>query len=136
MNNFTGKTLSWRLDDGVLDLELHREPCNESGSDTLEELEQCVQALSSAGEEGNREQGIGNRRTGSVNDRNESASVVIIHSSLSSGFSAGADLRELYYRSQKPSGAARIAGVRDFLERIHRVLTAIDRSPLVTIAAV
>jgi enoyl-CoA hydratase/carnithine racemase len=31
---------------------------------------------------------------------------------------------------------ARLAGVRDFLERIHRVMNAIDAAPLTTIAAV
>src|SRR5581483_5616353 len=34
------------------------------------------------------------------------------------------------------SPSERIRGVRDFLERIHRVLNTIDASPLITIAAV
>ena len=34
------------------------------------------------------------------------------------------------------NGAERVAGVRDFLERIHAVLNAIDAAPFVTIAAV
>jgi enoyl-CoA hydratase len=115
MKTFHGETLSWELVDGVLELALHREPCNEIGSKTLEELEGFVGTLQTAGEE---------------------AGVLIISSTLESGFSAGADLRELYQRSQEMTGAARLAGLRDFLERIHRVLNAIDGSPLVTIAAV
>src|SRR5436309_463921 len=104
MKVFDGKTLSWKLLDGVIELALHREPCNEIGSQTLEDLERFAEALV---EEGSREAG---------------ASAVIIYSSLPSGFCAGADLRELYYRSQEVSGAEKISGVRDFLTRIHRVL--------------
>jgi enoyl-CoA hydratase/carnithine racemase len=122
MKNFEGKTLSWKLDDSILYLTLHHEPCNEIGSQTLEELEQFVETLEALAGDGNSD--------------DQAASVLIIHSTLTSGFSAGADLRELYHRSRKLRGAARMAGVRDFLERIHRVLNIIDASPLVTIAAV
>lgn len=115
MKNFKGKTLSWSLSGGVLQLALHREPCNEIGSVTLEELEELVSSLEAASAE---------------------ASAVIIHSTLKAGFSAGADLRELYRRAQETSTAERVAGVRNFLERIHRVMNAIDTSPLTTIAAV
>ena len=45
-------------------------------------------------------------------------------------------MRELYQRSQEMEKAHAVAGVRDFLERIHRVLNAIDAAPLTTIAAV
>jgi enoyl-CoA hydratase/carnithine racemase len=55
---------------------------------------------------------------------------------LKCGFSAGADLRELYHRSQGMAKAEALRGVRDFLERIHQVLNAIDAAPLTTIAAV
>ncbi len=115
MKNFKGHTLSWQLADDVLELEFHRPPCNEIGSATLEELEQFATALEAASHQ---------------------ASAVVVHSSLKAGFSAGADLRELYTRSQELAAGARVAGVRDFLERIHRVLNTIDASPLTTIAAV
>ena len=115
MNTFKGKMLSWRLADGVLELELHREPANEIGSAMLEELEQFAAALETIGER---------------------ASSVIIHSQLKAGFSAGADLRELYTRSQGMAPSARVASVREFLERIHRVLNTIDASSLTSIAAV
>lgn len=115
MKSFTGKTLSWESTDGVLELTLHREPCNEIGLATLEELEKFADALESAG---------------------KGVAALIVYSAVSSGFSAGADLRELYQRSQPLRPAERIAGVRDFLQRIHRVLNAIDAAPITTIAAV
>src|SRR6202007_2061139 len=52
------------------------------------------------------------------------------------GFSAGADLRELYSEAQKTDAASAAKGVRRFLERIHAVLNRLDTSPLTTIAAV
>lgn len=115
MKTYQGKTLSWKLADGCLELALDREPCNEIGTETLAELEPFVEALEKYQQE---------------------TAALIIHSSLKSGFCAGADLRELYFRSQKVCEPARSAGVRDFLERIHRVLNRIDAAPLTTIAAV
>ena len=115
MDSFRGNTISWQLvDEGCIELALHREPCNEFGSATLDELEHFASALESATAE---------------------AHALIIHSTLTCGFSAGADLRELYHRSQETAEADRVAGVRDFLQRIHRVLNTIDASPLTTIAA-
>jgi enoyl-CoA hydratase/carnithine racemase len=115
MTTFHGTTLSWALGDGVVELALHREPCNEIGAATLEDLERFVEALAALGDE---------------------AHSLIIYSTLASGFSAGADLRELHSRAQGMAPAERVAGVRNFLERIHRVLNLIDASPLTTIAAV
>ena len=115
MNQFHGQSLSWELKDGVVELALHREPCNEIGSLTLEELEKFVSALNSVEIE---------------------AHALIIYSDMKPGFSAGADLRELYRRSQEMDRVAAAKGVRDYLERIHRVMNTIDASPLTTIAAV
>ena len=114
MKSFKGDTLSWQLTEGRFELALHHPPCNEIGSKTLEELERFVEALEGASDE---------------------ASALIIYSELKCGFSAGADLRELYHRSQKMEPGERVAGVRDFLGRIHSVMNAIDASPLTTIAA-
>ena len=66
----------------------------------------------------------------------DQACALIIHSQLPSGFSAGADLRELYEKSQPLSAEERSRQVRQFLQRIHRVFNCIDGSPLTTIAAV
>jgi enoyl-CoA hydratase len=63
-------------------------------------------------------------------------SVCIISSARKHGFSAGADLRELYEGAAPLKGAEMLAGVRQFLERMHAVLNAIDAAPFVTIAAV
>jgi len=115
MKSFQGQALSWELKDGVMELALHRGPCNEIGSTTLEDLEGFTAALEAAEGE---------------------AHAVIIYSSLKSGFCAGADLRELYQRSQSMDPSDAIQGVRDFLKRIHRVMNVIDASPLTTIAAV
>jgi len=115
MNQFQGQAVSWKLEQGIIELALHRAPCNEIGSLSLDELEKFAASL----------------------DRLEkNAHALIIHSEMKPGFCAGADLRELYTRSQKMERSAAKAGVRDFLQRIHRVLNRIDSAPLTTIAAV
>jgi len=112
---FRGQALSCQLNHGTIELALYREPCNELGSLALDELEKFAAALESIQRE---------------------AHALIIYSELKCGFSAGADLRELYHRSQGMAKAEALRGVRDFLERIHQVLNAIDAAPLTTIAAV
>ncbi|MGA7634254.1 MAG: enoyl-CoA hydratase/isomerase family protein, partial [Terriglobales bacterium] len=114
MIDFKGQTLSWQIVNGAIELSLHRGVCNEIGSLTLEELEKFAAALPAL-----------------TND----AHALIIHSTLKAGFSAGADLRELFQRSQEMEKAAALRGVRSFLERIHAVMNTIDASPLTTIAA-
>jgi enoyl-CoA hydratase len=115
MESFRGETLSWELKSGIVELALHREPCNEIGSLTLDDLERFVRALDGLQGE---------------------AHAIIIYSELKAGFCAGADLQELYRRSRELGRKDATAGVRDYLERIHRVLNTIDASPLMTIAAV
>src|SRR6202034_242474 len=110
-----GSTLSWSVNDGVFELALHREPCNELGLASLVELEKFAEALE---------------------DMRAEAHALIIYSQMKPGFCAGADLRELYQRSQAMEKSQALRGVRDFLERIHRVLNMIDAAPLTTIAAV
>lgn len=115
MKSFQGKTLSWHVSDGTIELLLDHAPCNEIGSESLVELEKFTAALENL---------------------QKNAHALIISSARKGGFCAGADLRELYERSQPLPTAQRVAGVRDFLERIHRVMNALDTAPLVTIAAV
>ena len=115
LNQFKGQALSWELTDGVIELSLHRDPCNEIGSVALHDLEKFVATL---------------------RDLESQAHALIIHSTLECGFCAGADLRELYRRAQEMARAEAVKGVRDYLGRIHAVLNAIDASPLTTIAAV
>lgn len=115
MKSFRGEALSWDVTNGAIELVLDRPPCNEIGSIALGELEKFVAALESLGRE---------------------AHALIISSARTEGFCAGADLRELYHRSSQLPTGARLEGVRDFLDRIHRVMNALDEAPLVTIAAV
>ena len=115
MKSFTGKTLRWDWNDSVVELTLDREPANEIGMAMLAELEKFAGAFEALAME---------------------TSVCIISSARKHGFSAGADLRELYEGVASLNGTERVAGVRKFLERIHAVLNAIDAAPFVTIAAV
>ncbi|MBK8314055.1 MAG: enoyl-CoA hydratase/isomerase family protein [Acidobacteria bacterium] len=115
MQTFTGETLSWELKDGCIELALHREPANEIGLKTLEELELFVSAHEVLKDE---------------------AHALIIHSRVKAGFSAGADLRELYTGANEIGFKNAQPLVRNFLNRIHRVLNTLDASPLTTIAAV
>jgi enoyl-CoA hydratase len=115
MNSHEGKSLSWEMKEGVLELALHQAPCNEIGTAMLEELEGFIKVVVAA--EGN-------------------ASALIIYSRQPPGFSAGADLRELYAGALLRTATERTTAVREFLERIHRVFNTLDASPLTTIAAV
>jgi enoyl-CoA hydratase/carnithine racemase len=115
MKSFTGKALRWQWKDGVIELTLDREPANEIGTVMLGELEQFVAAFPALEPE---------------------TSACILSSNRRHGFSAGADLRELYHGAQQLSEKDRRAAVRVFLERVHFVFNAIDAAPFVTIAAV
>ena len=115
MKSFTGKALRWDWRDGVIELTLDREPANEIGTAMLADLETFVAAFPVLIPE---------------------TSACIISSARKHGFSAGADLRELYEGAAALAAPDRLAGVRAFLERIHAVLNAIDGAPFVTIAAV
>jgi enoyl-CoA hydratase/carnithine racemase len=64
------------------------------------------------------------------------AHALIIHSTMKAGFSAGADLRELYEGSRGMEKDEAVRGVREFLRRIHCVMNTLDAAPLTTIAAV
>jgi enoyl-CoA hydratase len=115
MDENKGKTLSWRLAEGVIEVALHRPPANEIGLAMLDDLERFVSSLPSL---------------------ESKASALILHSEQKAGFSAGADLRELYEQAQKLDSSSAAKGVREFLERIHALFNRLDTSPLTTIAAV
>src|SRR5215472_15462931 len=115
MKHFQGQTISWDLKDGIVELALHREPLNEIGSTTLDELEKFVSALASLSRE---------------------AHAVILYSTLKAGFCAGADLRQLYGWIQEYGQSEVAKHARDYLERIHDVMNKLDAAPLTTIAAV
>jgi enoyl-CoA hydratase/carnithine racemase len=115
MKSFKGAALRWEWRAGVLELTLDRAPANEIGTAMLGELEQFVAAARNLAAE---------------------TSACIISSAQKSGFSAGADLRELYNGAVSLDEKDRSAGIREFLERIHAVLNWLDEAPFVTIAAV
>jgi enoyl-CoA hydratase len=115
MKHFQGQTLSWDLTDGIVELALHREPLNEIGSQTLEELETFVSALDALTDE---------------------AHALILYSGLKAGFCAGADLRQLYGWIQEYGQSEVATHAREYLERIHAVMNKLDAAPLTTIAAV
>jgi len=115
MNEFKGRALSWQLVNGAVEVALHREPCNEIGSFTLEELETLAASLPELANE---------------------AHALIFYSTIKAGFSAGADLRELYQRAQGVERNEAVRQVREFLERIHAVMNTLDAAPMTTIAAV
>jgi enoyl-CoA hydratase len=115
MKSFKGEALRWDWHEGVIDLTLDRTPANEIGTVMLGELEKFVATAKNIATE---------------------TSTCIISSAQKSGFSAGADLRELYHGAVALNEKDRSAGVRDFLERIHAVLNWLDEAPFVTIAAI
>ncbi len=115
MNDYKGKSLSWNAADGVIELALDHAPANEIGLAMLDDLERFAAALP---------------------ELESKASALILYSKQSAGFSAGADLRELYTLVQQTDAASAAKSVREFLERIHAVLNRLDTSPLTTIAAV
>ncbi len=79
MSDFKGQTLSWQIVNGAIELALHRDPCNEIGSLTLVELEKFAAALP----------GLANE-----------AHALIVHSTLKTGFSAGADIWRRWSRAK------------------------------------
>jgi enoyl-CoA hydratase/carnithine racemase len=115
MSDHNGRTVTWQVVNGVIELNLHRDPCNEIGSLMLDELEEFVSALP---------------------ELSKVTHALILYSAQPAGFSAGADLRELYERSQGMEKGAATRAVREFLERIHAVMNTLDALPLTTIAAV
>ncbi len=128
VDRYDGQALSFAVKEGVLEIELHREPCNEIGTTMLAELERVAAFVRS---------GAGGARA------------LLFYSSISRGFSAGADLRELFRgieaRKAQASSLAWRAGfthlalageVSDFLDRIHAVFDTFDEAPMTTIAAV
>ncbi len=98
---------------GIYELALHGPPCNEIGTTMLSALEDVLTRLDPA-----------------------QGRALIIHSSLKSGFSAGADLRELHQGLVDRPEALHGPEIRAFLDRTHAVMNALDLLPMTTIAAI
>jgi len=112
---FRGEALRWEWRDGVVELALDRAPLNEIGTVMLADLEKFAAAI----------RGLAPH-----------TSACIITSARPGGFCVGADLKELYQSALPLPAKKRMAGVRSFLKRIHKVLNAVDEAPFVTFAAV
>lgn len=162
MKHFHGVNLSWSVSESILEVKLHRGPCNEIGTTTLRELEQLAAF---------------------VKDGAGGARAMITWSDRKAGFCAGADLRQLHegmigaptvgirelrkLRKYLPTALTRtdeggsvvqslsqaaietaerggwslytpfiVRRVRKFLDRIHAVFDTLDTAPITTIAAV
>lgn len=115
MKSFTGKALRWEWRDAIVELTLDHAPANEIGTVMLAELEKFVVAIAALAPE---------------------TAACIISSGRREGFSAGGDLRELYQVAAPLTEKERVVGFRNFLERMHAALNAIDAAPFVTIAAI
>ena len=118
--SFDGEALRWRHDGETIIVTLDRAPLNEIGTLALEELERLADYLLD---------GAGGARA------------LLFHSDIEKGFSAGADLRELYQGivDRRAAGVPLLRQaheLRDFIDRIHRVFDVFDTVPLTTVAAV
>jgi enoyl-CoA hydratase/carnithine racemase len=105
--------VEWAVQGGVCELTLGRAPCNEIGSEMLEELERFLAELDV-----------------------ESTHALVVHSTARGGFSAGADLRELYRGLVDRPEHEQEPALRDYIDRIHAVMDTLDTLPLTTVGVV
>jgi len=115
IKEFHGEALRWESRDGVVEVTLDHAPLNEIGTVMLADLE---------------------RFTAAIPGLTPVISACIFSSARPGGFSAGANLKELYEGTLKLAPKQRCVGVRSFLQRIHKVFDTIDAAPFVTFAAV
>ncbi len=101
------------FDNGVYRVALKREPLNEIGTQMLSELENLLDKIDPS-----------------------RAHALVIYSSLTRGFCAGADLRELYSRILSTPEEFHQSEMRAALDRIHAVMDRLDTLPLTTIGAI
>jgi enoyl-CoA hydratase/carnithine racemase len=118
--SFDGAEIRWTHQNETLLVTLDRAPVNEIGTAMLAELETLADYLVD---------GAGGARA------------VVFYSAREKGFSAGADLRELYegIRGRREKGVPVVAQaheLRRVIDRIHRVFDIFDTVPLTTVAAV
>jgi 3-hydroxyacyl-CoA dehydrogenase/enoyl-CoA hydratase/3-hydroxybutyryl-CoA epimerase len=105
--------LSWTRNGEVVELALGREPCNEIGLEMLGELERFLAELDV-----------------------ENTAALVIHSTVRGGFSAGANLRELYEGLVSRPVGEQAPAIADFIDRIHVVMDTLDMLPMTTIGVV
>lgn len=97
----------------ILELALGFTPCNEIGSALAAELERVLTEV-----------------------RADMPKTLLVHSTVPGGFSAGANLRELYAEVLKRPKKEAMQELGLFLDRIHRVMNSIDTLPCPVISVV
>ena len=102
----------WQREGDVYELVLDQPPGNEIGLAMLDVLERFVAEVAAS-----------------------DARAVIVSSAQPLGFSAGADLRELYARIQGRAAADYVPEVRLFIDRIHALADGFDSLPQTTFGA-
>jgi enoyl-CoA hydratase/carnithine racemase len=105
--------VSWSRNGAVVELALGRPPCNEIGTEMVADLERFLDELEV-----------------------DATAAVVIHSTERGGFSAGADLRELYDGLVSRPVEDREPELARFLDRIHAVMDRLDTLPLTTVGVV
>ena len=105
--------IEWALKEGVYELVMSGQPCNEIGSEMLAGFERFLEVVDT-----------------------DSAHSLILRSALKSGFSAGADLRELYRELSARPDKEHEPALREFIDRIHSVMDRLDMLPLTTIGVI
>jgi len=104
--------MKWALDNDILIMELHKDPCNEIGQEVLAFLESFLDQAPL-----------------------KTSRALIIYSSHPKGFSAGADLVQLYKGMQVIVDVEnQKKHIQNYIDRIHRVFNTIDQLPIPTIA--
>jgi enoyl-CoA hydratase/carnithine racemase len=104
--------IDWTRSGAVYELALAQPPANEIGLHVLEALERFVAEVEAS-----------------------DARAVIVHSTLTKGFCAGADLRGLHAAIRGRAPDAYLGEVRTFIDRIHAVFDRLDALPQTTIGA-
>lgn len=105
--------IEWALTEGVYELRLGQPPCNEIGTTMLAALERFLDQVDT-----------------------ESAHALVIRSTVRGGFSAGADLRELYQGLKDRPEREHEPVLRELIDRIHSVMNRLDMLPLTTIGMI
>lgn len=102
----------WQRHGHVYEVTLNQPPCNEIGLAMLADLERFVDEIEAS-----------------------DARAIIVHSALPSGFCAGADLRGLHAGMAGRAPAEYLPELREFIQRIHRLMARIDHTGCTTIGA-
>jgi enoyl-CoA hydratase/carnithine racemase len=105
--------MKWTHQEGIVELALSRPPLNEIGTTMLEGFERFLAEIDP-----------------------KKTRALILHSTLESGFCAGADLRELYRGILAKPKTEHRPEMRKFLDRIHAVMDTIDGFPFMTIGVI